>query len=85
MFPHIFYYLEIPFYFSSSLSAVLNACALVAVEDIMHGWLQLRLKPMTEGILARLITGSLAVISVVMLFVIEKLGGVLGKLHLNDT
>ncbi|CAH0603324.1 unnamed protein product [Chrysodeixis includens] len=62
----------------SSLSAVLNACALVAVEDIMHGWLQLRLKPMTEGILARAITGTLAVISVIMLFVIQKLGGVLG-------
>ncbi|XP_026737841.1 sodium-coupled monocarboxylate transporter 1-like isoform X1 [Trichoplusia ni] len=62
----------------SSLSAVLNACALVAVEDIMHGWLQLKLKPMTEGILARAITGTLAVISVIMLFVIQKLGGVLG-------
>ncbi|XP_075992037.1 sodium-coupled monocarboxylate transporter 1-like [Anticarsia gemmatalis] len=62
----------------SSLSAVLNACALVAVEDIMHGWLQLRLRPLTEGLLARAITGALAVISVIMLVVIQKLGGVLG-------
>ncbi|CAG5056598.1 unnamed protein product [Parnassius apollo] len=62
----------------SSLSAVLNACALVAVEDIMHGWLRLRLQPLTEGILARLFTATLAIVSLVMLIVIEKLGGVLG-------
>ncbi|XP_068621010.1 sodium-coupled monocarboxylate transporter 1-like [Battus philenor] len=62
----------------SSLSAVLNACALVAVEDIMHGWLRLRLKPFTEGILARSVTAALAIISLLMLFVIAKLGGVLG-------
>ncbi|KAI8427583.1 hypothetical protein MSG28_002081 [Choristoneura fumiferana] len=62
----------------SSLSAVLNACALVAVEDIMHGWLQWRLKPLTEGIIARMVTVVLALISLVMLIVIEKLGGVLG-------
>ncbi|XP_050362273.1 sodium-coupled monocarboxylate transporter 1-like [Nymphalis io] len=62
----------------SSLSAVLNACALVAVEDILHGWLRLRLKPLTEGILARSVTAALAALSVVMLVVIEKLGGVLG-------
>ncbi|XP_072936597.1 sodium-coupled monocarboxylate transporter 1-like [Epargyreus clarus] len=62
----------------SSLSAVLNACALVAVEDIMHGWLQLRLKPFVEGLLARSVTAALAIISLVMLIVIEKLGGVLG-------
>ncbi|KAM3962764.1 sodium-coupled monocarboxylate transporter 1 [Aphomia sociella] len=62
----------------SSLSAVLNACALVAVEDILHGWLRLGLKPLTEGILARAVTGLLAVISLVMLVVIAKLGGVLG-------
>ncbi|RVE53316.1 hypothetical protein evm_002149, partial [Chilo suppressalis] len=61
----------------SSLSAVLNACALVVVEDIMHGWMKLRLKPLTEGILARVATAVLAVISVIMLIVIEKLGGVL--------
>lgn len=63
----------------SSLSAVLNACALVAVEDIMHGWLRIKLKPLTEGIIARLVTALLATISIVMLIVIEKLGGVLGK------
>lgn len=63
----------------SSLSAVLNACALVAVEDIMHGWLRIHLKPLTEGIIARLVTALLAIISLVMLIVIEKLGGVLGK------
>ncbi|KAH9644535.1 hypothetical protein HF086_002336 [Spodoptera exigua] len=62
----------------SSLSAVLNACALVVIEDIIHGWLKLQLKPFTEGLLARAITASLAIVSVVMLFVIEKLGGVLG-------
>ncbi|KAF9811943.1 hypothetical protein SFRURICE_021300 [Spodoptera frugiperda] len=62
----------------SSLSAVLNACALVVIEDIIHGWLKLQLKPFTEGMLARAITASLAVVSVVMLLVIEKLGGVLG-------
>ncbi|KAL4715187.1 hypothetical protein ACJJTC_012234 [Scirpophaga incertulas] len=62
----------------SSLSAVLNACALVALEDIMHSWLRLHLKPLTEGILARTVTALLAVISVIMLLVIEKLGGVLG-------
>ncbi|KAL0894564.1 hypothetical protein ABMA27_013136 [Loxostege sticticalis] len=62
----------------SSLSAVLNACALVAVEDIMHGWLRIHLKPITEGIIARLVTGLLAIISIVMLVVIAKLGGVLG-------
>ncbi|KAF9417001.1 hypothetical protein HW555_005829 [Spodoptera exigua] len=64
----------------SSLSAVLNACALVVIEDIIHGWLKLQLKPFTEGLLARAITASLAIVSVVMLFVIEKLGGVLGAL-----
>ncbi|CAH2066289.1 unnamed protein product, partial [Iphiclides podalirius] len=62
----------------SSLSAVLNACALVAVEDIMHGWLRLQLKPLTEGILARTVTATLALASLLMLIVIEKLGGVLG-------
>ncbi|XP_052757824.1 sodium-coupled monocarboxylate transporter 1-like [Galleria mellonella] len=62
----------------SSLSAVLNACALVAVEDILHGWLRLRLKPLTEGLLARSVTALLAIISIVMLVVIAKLGGVLG-------
>ncbi|XP_039765023.1 sodium-coupled monocarboxylate transporter 1-like [Pararge aegeria] len=62
----------------SSLSAVLNACALVAVEDILRGWLRLRLKPLTEGIIARSVTAALAVVSVVMLIVIKKLGGVLG-------
>lgn len=62
----------------SSLSAVLNACSLVAVEDIMHGWLRLRLSPLTEGILARTVTAALALLSVVTLLVIEKLGGVLG-------
>ncbi|XP_026323432.1 sodium-coupled monocarboxylate transporter 2-like isoform X2 [Hyposmocoma kahamanoa] len=62
----------------SSLSAVLNACALVGVEDIMRGWLRLQLKPLVEGIIARLISAVLAVVSVVMLIVIEKLGGVLG-------
>ncbi|XP_045514674.1 sodium-coupled monocarboxylate transporter 1-like isoform X1 [Pieris brassicae] len=62
----------------SSLSAVLNACALVVVEDIMHGWMQIRLRPMVEGILARSVTGILAVSSLLMLLVIQKLGGVLG-------
>ncbi|XP_049887531.1 sodium-dependent multivitamin transporter-like isoform X2 [Pectinophora gossypiella] len=62
----------------SSLSAVLNACALVCVEDIMRGWLRLRLKPLVEGILARLFTVVLAVVSVIMLVVVSKLGGVLG-------
>ncbi|XP_045458708.1 sodium-coupled monocarboxylate transporter 1-like [Melitaea cinxia] len=62
----------------SSLSAVLNACALVAVEDLLHGWLRLRLRPLAEGLLARCVTAALAVISVLMLVVIEKLGGVLG-------
>lgn len=65
---------------NSSLSAVLNACALVVVEDLLHGWLKLHLKPMTEGILARSVTAVLAVISIAMLVVIQKLGGVLGKL-----
>jgi hypothetical protein len=51
----------------------------VALEDILHGWLRLHLKPLTEGILARTATALLAVISVIMLIVIEKLGGVLGK------
>ncbi|XP_013200676.1 sodium-dependent multivitamin transporter isoform X2 [Amyelois transitella] len=62
----------------SSLSAVLNACALVVVEDIMHGWLQIHLKPLFEGILARTVTATLAIVSVLMLIVIAKLGGVLG-------
>lgn len=62
----------------SSLSAVLNACALVAVEDILRGWLRIRLRPLVEGLIARLCTGILAIVSVVMLIVIEKLGGVLG-------
>ncbi|KAG6443998.1 sodium-coupled monocarboxylate transporter 1 [Manduca sexta] len=62
----------------SSLSAVLNACALVAIEDILRSWLRLKLKPLLEGLLARLVTGLLAVISVLMLIVIAKLGGVLG-------
>lgn len=62
----------------SSLSAVLNACALVAIEDIMRSWLKLRLKPLTEGLLARTVTAVLAILSVVMLIVVEKLGGVLG-------
>lgn len=64
----------------SSISAVLNACALVVIEDIVRGWLKLKLKPFTEGILARLITVILAIISVVMVLVVQKLGGVLGKL-----
>ncbi|KAJ8726186.1 hypothetical protein PYW07_000884 [Mythimna separata] len=62
----------------SSLSAVLNACALVVIEDIIHGWLKLKLKPFTEGMLARAITALLAIVSVVMVLVIQKLGGVLG-------
>ncbi|XP_045542424.1 sodium-coupled monocarboxylate transporter 1 [Papilio machaon] len=62
----------------SSLSAVLNACALVAVEDIMHGWLRLRLRPLVEGLLARAVTATLALLSLLMLVVITKLGGVLG-------
>ncbi|XP_061379463.1 sodium-coupled monocarboxylate transporter 1-like [Danaus plexippus] len=62
----------------SSLSAVLNACALVAVEDLLHGWLRLRLPPIAEGVLARSVTALLAVISLLMLIVIQKLGGVLG-------
>ncbi|XP_041971300.1 sodium-coupled monocarboxylate transporter 1-like [Aricia agestis] len=62
----------------SSLSAVLNACALVAVEDIMHGWLRLRLRPLTDGVIARLVTATLAIVSLLMLIVIAKLGGVLG-------
>ncbi|XP_048486145.1 sodium-coupled monocarboxylate transporter 1 [Plutella xylostella] len=62
----------------SSLSAVLNACALVVIEDILHGWLKLQLRPFTEGMLARGCTALLAVVSVVMLVVIAKLGGVLG-------
>ncbi|XP_047987058.1 sodium-coupled monocarboxylate transporter 1-like isoform X2 [Leguminivora glycinivorella] len=61
-----------------SLSAVLNACALVAVEDIMRGWLRWHLKPLHEGIIARVVTVVLAIISLIMLIVIEKLGGVLG-------
>lgn len=62
----------------SSLSAVLNACALVAVEDIMRGWLRWHLKPLHEGIIARVVTVVLAIISLIMLMVIERLGGVLG-------
>ncbi|XP_013134010.1 PREDICTED: sodium-coupled monocarboxylate transporter 1-like [Papilio polytes] len=62
----------------SSLSAVLNACALVVVEDIMHGWLRLRLRPLAEGLLARAVTATLALLSLLMLVVITKLGGVLG-------
>ncbi|XP_053625814.1 sodium-coupled monocarboxylate transporter 1-like [Plodia interpunctella] len=62
----------------SSLSAVLNACALVVVEDIMHGWLRVHMKPLIEGILARVITAMLAIVSVLMLIVIAQLGGVLG-------
>lgn len=65
------------------MSAVLNACALVGVEDILRGWLRLELKPLIEGIIARLISAVLAIISVVMLIVIEKLGGVLGKQDLK--
>lgn len=57
----------------------MNACALVAVEDIIRGWLKLRLKPFLEGLLARTVTGVLALVAVAMLIVIEKLGGVLGK------
>ncbi|KAI5635413.1 sodium:solute symporter family domain-containing protein [Phthorimaea operculella] len=62
----------------SSLSAVLNACALVAVEDILRGWLRVQWKPLKIGIFARLFTAILAVVSVLMLLVISKLGGVLG-------
>ncbi|CAH0726496.1 unnamed protein product, partial [Brenthis ino] len=62
----------------SSLSAVLNACALVAIEDILRGWLRLRLRPLTEGILARSVTAALALMSIITLIIIEKLGGVLG-------
>ncbi|XP_050685536.1 sodium-coupled monocarboxylate transporter 1-like [Leptidea sinapis] len=61
----------------SSLSAVLNACALVAVEDILHGWLKMSFRPVVEGLLARAVTGALAIISILMLIVVEKLGGVL--------
>lgn len=50
------------------------------VEDILHGWLKVHLKPFTEGLLARSVTALLAVVSIVMLIVIQKLGGVLGKL-----
>ncbi|CAB3231285.1 unnamed protein product [Arctia plantaginis] len=62
----------------SSLSAVLNACALVIIEDLLHGWLQKRYKPFNEGLIARGATAVLAVLSVIMLVVIQKLGGVLG-------
>lgn len=61
---------------------MLNACALVVIEDIIHGWLKMKLKPLTEGVLARAITALLAVVSVVMVLVIQKLGGVLGKFNL---
>ncbi|GBP36803.1 Sodium-coupled monocarboxylate transporter 1 [Eumeta japonica] len=62
----------------SSLSAVLNACALVVVEDIIRGWLRWKLKPLVEGLMARFVAAFLAVVALLMLMVIEKLGGVLG-------
>ena len=49
----------------------------------MHGWLRLRLSPLTEGILARTVTAALALLSVVMLLVIQKLGGVLGEMNID--
>lgn len=62
----------------SSLSSVLNACALVAVEDILRGWLKKRLRPLYEGLFARAISAGLAISAMAMLMVIDKLGGVLG-------
>lgn len=67
----------------SSLSAVLNACALVGIEDILRGWLRIQMKPFLEGLIARVISAVLALISIFMLLVVAKLGGVLGKQNLG--
>ncbi|KAI5635411.1 sodium:solute symporter family domain-containing protein [Phthorimaea operculella] len=62
----------------SSLSAVLNACALVAVEDILRGWLRVQWSPTKLGYFARIFTAVLCIISVVLILVVAKLGGILG-------
>lgn len=56
---------------------------MVGVEDILRGWLRFELKPFVEGLIARFISAVLAIISVVMLIVVAKLGGVLGKQYLG--
>ncbi|KAJ2943332.1 hypothetical protein O0L34_g12139 [Tuta absoluta] len=62
----------------SSLSAVLNACALVAVEDILRGWLRVRWSHVKLGYFARVFTAVLCIISIALLPVVAKLGGILG-------
>ncbi|CAB3231287.1 unnamed protein product [Arctia plantaginis] len=62
----------------SSLSVILNACVLVILEDLLHGWLQIRLTPFKEGLVVRAMTMVLAIFSLIMLVLVKELEGMLG-------